>query len=395
MPRKRPSNVSRRADGRWVARKVFTSEESGTVHRKAFYGNSAAEASAKLSEFERQLEDGLCADSVSLSYEQWLSVWLLEYKRNSVKPTTYDSYEYLINSRIIPALGRYKINDLRVNILQGFINSLRKENGVTMAMQSVKKIKTILNVSLKQALKNGLIARNPVAALSLPSNGSAKKVGSFTMREQSMLLTRLADNRLYSLFVVALGTGMRIGELCALQWKDIDFTQNIITVTASVTRSKDRCAVTGQVLGSSIKTSTTKTRAGKRAIPMTSQVAQALKEHSRKSDLVFDDDACAEQNAEKLVFANTKGNYLEYKTVTRLFVKVRDMLGISKHSFHSLRHSFATNAISVGVDYFYLSRIMGHTSISITLDIYADYMPDKSRAEMEKMDAILPLFCTN
>ena len=92
-----------------------------------------------------------------------------------------------------------------------------------------------------------------------------------------------------------------------------------------------------------------------------------------------------------LVFCTQLGGYLEYRSVTRLYEANRKRAGIPELSFHCLRHSFATSSIGAGMDYYYLSRILGHNNISITLDVYADYMPDKARSEMEKMEGILDL----
>ena len=92
-----------------------------------------------------------------------------------------------------------------------------------------------------------------------------------------------------------------------------------------------------------------------------------------------------------LVFCTALGGYFWYRQVTRLYETMRNQVGIPKLSFHCLRHTFATSAVSQGMDYYYLSRILGHSSISITLDIYTDFMPDKSRSEMEKMEGVLKL----
>ena len=389
MPKRKLNNVTERKDGRFMARKTFGYKDDGTPNRKTFYGDSAAEVAKKLSDYEKQVENGLNVDATSLTFEQWLKLWLTEYKAKSVAPRTYDTYETYINSRIIPALGKHKMLKLRVDHLQAFINGLKKDNGEPLAVQTIVKIKNILNGALEQAVKNGLITRNPVTALTLPKDRDKKKVGAFTPKEQTALLKQLQGDRLYALFVVALGTGMRIGEILALKWSAIDFIQNEIKVVASVLRTKDRDAK-GDIEGSSIKINATKTKAGFRAIPLTRQVWQALNEH-KKQQALERFKAGGAWNDNNLVFCNTLGGFLEYRNVTRFYEKMREQAGISKHSFHSLRHSFATNAITAGMDYYYLSRLMGHASISITLDTYADYMPDKSRSEMNKMEDVLYL----
>ena len=131
-----------------------------------------------------------------------------------------------------------------------------------------------------------------------------------------------------------------------------------------------------------------KTDSGYRTVPLTSEVLSVLLAHknTQADERLLAGAAWADND---LVFCTGLGGYLEPRNVRRIFEKARDGIGISKHSFHSLRHSFATNAITAGMDYYYLSRIMGHATISITLDTYADFMPDKSRLEMRKMEGIL------
>lgn len=390
MPKRKLNNVTQRKDGRWVARKVFGYRPDGKPNRKTFYGSTAAEAAQKLAEYERQVENGLNVDAKSLTFKQWLEIWLKEYKFQSVSPGTYDNYEDVIKSRIAPALGRYQLLKLRPEHLQAFINGLKKENGEPLAVTTVKRIKLVMSGALDQAVKNGLITRNPAEAISLPKNNKNKKVGAFTPTEQAALLEQVKDHRLYALFVTALGTGMRIGEIIALRWSNIDFTLNELTVSAAMYRSRNRTP-TGEATGSSSnKVGTPKTQAGNRTIPLTLEVKQALIKHRDEQTAERFKAGSAWIN-NNLVFCTTLGGYLDYSSVKRIFNNKRDKAGISKLNFHSLRHTFATNAITAGVDYYYLSRIMGHASISITLDTYTDYMPDKSRAEMEKMEGVLLL----
>jgi len=390
MPKRKLNNVTQRADGRFVARRVFGYKADGSPNRKVFYGDTAAEAVQKLTDYARQVENGLNTDAASLTFGAWLSLWMSEYKLKAIRSYTYDTYDRLISSRIAPSLGKHKLLKLRPEHLQSFINGLKKDTGESLSVSTIKQIKCIISGALGQAVKNGLITRNPADALSLPKNGKKKKVGAYTPIEQTILSESVFNHRLYALFVVALGTGMRVGEILALKWSDIDFVQNELSVSASVARSKDRDEITGEITGSSLKVSNPKTRAGGRSIPLTLEVRQALIQH-RDSQLSERFKAGAAWLNNDLVFCTALGGYLEYRNVTRIYKSRRDSVEVEKLGFHSLRHSFATNAISAGMDYFYLSRIMGHTSISITLDTYTDYMPDKSRSEMEKMEGVLLL----
>ena len=106
MPKRKLNNVTQRKDGRWVARKVFGYKPDGKPNRKTFYGSTAAEAAQKLTDYERQVENGLNVDAKNLTFQQWLDIWLKEYKFQILTPGTYDNYEDVIKSRIAPALVR-------------------------------------------------------------------------------------------------------------------------------------------------------------------------------------------------------------------------------------------------------------------------------------------------
>ena len=384
------NNVSQRKDGRWVARKMFGYKSDGSPNRKTFYGTTAGEAAQKLNDYERQVENGLSVDTTNITFEQWLNIWMKDYKFQSLGAKSYDLYEYSIKATIAPALGRHKLLSLRPEHLQAFINGLKKQNGEPLALGSIRKIRNVLAGALEQAVKNGLITRNPTDALSLPKDKHKKRVGAFTPKEQQLLLKQFENHRLYHLIVTALGTGMRIGELLALKWSNVDFTQNEITICESLGRSKDRNPDTGEVMGSSFKLNTTKTEAGNRIVPLTFETKQTLLKLKEDQKIERFNAGVAWEDID-LVFCTVLGGFVDYHYCVTRYSQQRDLIDLPKLTFHSLRHTFATNAISAGVDYYYLSRIMGHSSISITLDVYTSYMPDKSRSEMKKLEGVLLL----
>jgi integrase len=320
---------------------------------------------------------------------------LKEYKSpqlpSGLRPHVFDTYEMFVNTSIIPALGSHKLLKLRPEHIQSYFNSYKKKNGEPPALSTLKQHKCILSGALGQAVKNGLITRNPVDALSLPKTKSAgkKKVHAFTPDEQRALLTQFNEHRLYALIALAIYSGMRIGENLALQWESVDFVNGEVAVMESASSSKNRDS-DGNVVTtgakSSIKVGKAKTYAGFRVIPMTKAMKTVLIAHKEQQANEIERAGKAWENLD-LVFCTGLGGRLEYRNVTRLFEKMRNRAEISPYTFHSLRHSFATNAITASMDYYYLSKIMGHANISITLDTYADYMPNKACEEMRKLDS--------
>ena len=319
MPKRKLNNVTQRKDGLWQARKVFGYKDDGSPNRKTFYGKTAQEAADKLSEYEKQVENGLNADVQNITFASWLNIWLKEYKLQNLSPRTYDSYENFIMGRISPALGKHKLLKLRPDHLQTFINNSKKDNGDVLSASSLKHLKVILSSSLEQAVKNGLIARNPANAISMPKSSTKKDVKAFTKEEQQLLLKELEGHRFYALFVLALGTGMRIGEILALKWSDVDFSLSEIKVHASISRSKDRNEK-GEAEGSSRKTVQTKTKAGNRIVPLTDEVKSALLAHKEIQNAEYLKARSAWENND-LVFCTQLGGCNECRVITRLYSK--------------------------------------------------------------------------
>jgi len=386
MPRFKKSNVYfDKEKNLYHARVTVGYNTNGKPNRKSFYGKTEAEALKKLSEYKQQINSGLNVDAGKMTFGEWLAIWMRDYKRHDLKEHTYDEYEKFINKRIVPALGRHQLLKLRPEHLQKFFVDLRKDDGTNPSTSMLKHIKSIISGALNQAMKNGLITRNYIDAVSLPKKTTIKeKDEAYTADEQRALLGALSTHRLYALFVFALETGARIGEILSLKWSNVDFANKIVHITNTASRTKNRNQ-SGDVISSSIKESSTKTEAGNRTIPLTQKAVDALRTHQNKQ-VVEKSKAFNAWEDKDLVFCTELGKHTEYSNVRRLYTAVCKRAGIKHLGLHGLRKTFSTNAISAGMNPYYLSRIMGHNSISMTLDVYTDFMPDTARSEMDKMD---------
>ena len=384
MPSRKQSNVTLRKDGLYQASKVFGYKDNGKPNRKTFYGKTQREALEKLNAYAREVERGRDVDSGSYTVKAWVELWLETYKLGKLKPHTYDTYELLANNYIIPSLGKVFIDKLKPAAVQGFVNELTG----TLSESTIRQTVGVLRGAMKQALHNRLVVFNPCEGVALPKKQRKRKVGAFSVDEQRALLQVCSSHRLYALFVFALGTGCRIGEILGLKWEDIDFDSCSATIYQSVSEAKDRDENAPHKRKRIIDD--TKTNASDRTIPLTNDVVAMLEQHLERQQLEKGKAGELWKN-KGLVFCTVAGGYLMYRNIRRLYDEQRDKAGVSKLTFHCLRHTFATNAISAGVDYYYLSRIMGHKHISVTLDTYADFMPDKAAGEAAKMNSILPL----
>ena len=383
MPSRKAQYAERYKDG-WRARKTFGYKDNGEPNRKAFYGKSQREVLDKLSAYEKEIEQGKDAYTKSSALGVWVTTWLKTYKLGKIKAHTYDTYELLANGYIIPRLGNTALDKLKPAAVQGFVNGLSD----TLSSSTIRQTVCVLRGALEQAYKNRLIVYNPAASVTLPKADKVRVVGAFTATEQRELLQACVEHRLSALFVFALGTGCRIGEVLALRWDNVDLDSGTVKICESVgeanTQKENAPHKRERIISS------TKTEAGNRTIPLTVEVVEALQSH-REQQRAEEENAGRAWVNNDLVFCTALGGYLQYRNIARLYNGLRSKAGISELSLHCLRHTFATNAIGAGVDYYYLSRIMGHSQISVTLDMYADYMPDKAAGEIKKLNGLLKM----
>jgi len=223
-------SIDQRPDGRWRGRiTVGRDWETGKPKRVTVYGKTQGEVKDKLDELKQQVKNGGYADVGKMTFAEWLNIWLEEYARPAVRPTTYDSYEYLIRVHVRPGLGGILLRDLQPFHIQKFYNEklkekkrlattpknkekakqLREQAG-TLSPSTIRHMHIIINQALKQALKEGKIPRNPAEATTPPK--LVKKEATFlTVEEINNFLDRAAGDPWYPAFLVALGTGMRVG----------------------------------------------------------------------------------------------------------------------------------------------------------------------------------------
>lgn len=309
-----------------------------------------------------------------MKYKEWLHDWLELYEKESVKPRTYKQYEDVINKRLKPALGDYEMEDLTPMVLQRYIVDLsqkgNKKTGKGLAPNSVNSIILVLHSSLSMAYVLGLTKELHIDKIKRPKT-SEKPVESFTKEEQKMIeQTVLADKRDKMFGVIlCLYTGLRIGELLALEWSDIDLNKGELTVTKTCYDGKDEngksCRLTG----------TPKTDSSKRTIPISKQLIPMLKERKKRS-------------VSKYVVG--EGNKaISVRSYQRSFELLLQKQKISHHGFHALRHTFATRAIECGMDVKSLSEILGHKNPTITLKRYVHSFMEHKREFMNRLGKLL------
>ena len=294
--------------------------------------------------------------SKKILYKDWIYTWLLE-KKDYIKESTYANYSNNIFNHIIPKLGNYYLNELNHKMIQDFLLELsktgRKDNNGGLAEKTIKDITIIIKGSIKKGINEDKI-KHIELTFNYPKDNKDNKLYVLTKREQNKITNYVLENvnsRNIGL-LISLYSGIRIGELCALRWEDVDFKKNCLTINKTIQRVyiKDKDKNISKVI-----ITTPKTKNANREIPINKDFLEILKKV--KSD-----------KKHYILTGNEK--YIEPRTYRKYFNKVLDELKIKHFNFHSLRHTFATNCISLGVDYKTVSELLGHANVNITLNLY-------------------------
>jgi len=377
--------IAKRADGTWWARITIGRNAEGKQKRKAFYGKTRQEVQKKMTAALNDINSNTYTEPSKLTLEKWLNTWFNEYAVNSIKQSTRFSYETFITKHINPIIGKVKLQNLRPNIIQKFYNN-KLENGRLdgkggLSPKTIKNMHVMLHEALEQALKNGLVTRNVTNAVTLPKI-TKKEMRVLTVDEQNRLL-KICNNENNGIFIIlALSTGMRLGEILGLKWKDIDFENKLLKVKRTVNRlknyNKEINSKTALIVNSP------KTENSTRIIPLNDITLKYLKSFQifqQEKFLKID----IQINNESFVFSNIFGNTGEPKTYQDIFIKLAKQANIDNVHIHCLRHTFATRALEEGIPAKTVSEILGHANVSTTLDLYSHVLLDTKRDAIEKM----------
>jgi integrase len=300
---------------------------------------------------------------------KWLVFWLNNYKRLKLKTKTYEVYETQARCNIIPSLGNIPLKDLNSLQIQQFVNTMSQK----YAPATVRKQYNIINSALEKAVANDMITKNPCKHVELPVL-EQKTIKAFTIDEEYMFIENAKGDNLYKLFIVALDSGLRLGELLALTWNDINFETAEISVNKNVVYAKD---YEGKTKNKNIIVvqDSPKTKSSIRKVQMTQRTIKLLRELREHTSTI-------------IVFATQTGNYLNPRNVERSFVRIANKAGISSCNFHSLRHTYATRLFNLGVPVNVVSKLLGHSKTSTTIDIYISVLPSLKNDAVKALDLL-------
>lgn len=309
-----------------------------------------------------------------MKLNEWLNMWLEKYVKHTIKSRTYFTYKNMIRLHINPILGNKELVEINTELLQNFINYKVEQgnlvNGKPLATNTVLAIKTVLKRALTFAVHLGLIKKECFSLISLPKSYE-KEVDAFELTEQKIIEDYCLKSNKSNYFgiVLCLYSGIRIGELLALSWSDIDFEKKLLFIKHTVTTFKKN--------GVTITTlQEPKTKNSKRIIPLPSNILQYLKSIKKSSKSEF-------------VISTRKHGMVSIRSYQRTFDRLLKRCNIKHKNFHAIRHTFATRALESGMDVKTLSEILGHKNATITLNRYSHSMLEYKKITMNKLSKLL------
>lgn len=370
MPRK-GENIYKRKDGRWEGRYIQSYDAVGKAKYCYIYGKTYGEVKRKLFDERSTPQKPNTAGQNTLTYDEVLDLWLYSSHMNT-KESTYARYAHLINTHIKPQLGKYQLSRLSTEIIETFVKTQlsngRLDNTGGLAPKTVTDILTIIKSTIEYADYKGLPVICNLSKLTIKKKEKEMRV--LTQSEQNALIAVLTDDMdLYKFGVLlSLYTGIRIGELCALQWEDFNITRTTMKIRKTMQRIQDTENRTFSK--TKIVITEPKSQCSVREIPLPSFVTDIS--HQFVS------------NPKSYILTGSE-RYIEPRTMQNRFKSYIKASGISDANFHALRHTFATRCVEVGFEIKTLSEILGHANVNITLNRYVHSSFELKCSNMNKL----------
>jgi integrase len=360
-------SITQLPNGQFRVRMSYV-DGAGKRHQPTAYLDTAKAARAWLHDMHAKHDQGMLADSGRRTVGQWLTEWLA-LKQASVEPNTYTFHDYNIRHHLMPVLQRTLLAKLRPVHIAALYAALANKN---VSPTTQKHAGSTLSAALNDAVKMGILASNPAKLVKKPK-ASRKEIHPLDAEQVRSFLAATEMDRLHAMYVLALDTGMRQGELFGLLWDAVDFETGTVSVLRSL---EERRGIH--------RLKDTKTVSSRRRIRVSPATMAALNQHRR------------EQLAKGLyredgpLFCDTGGGWLrKCNTCRDSFRKCLKRAGLPKTRFHDLRHTAATLMILGGINVKAVSVTLGHSDIRTTLNVYSHFMPEMAEQRIEVMQRIL------
>ena len=338
-----------------------------TVHGKK------SDAQKTLNELLVSLEKGIPITSGRLTVAEHLRGWLEGYVKTNCSQRTFDGYQSIIEKHLILELGSIQLKHLNPQAIQSYYGKACEK----LSTRTVHHQHRVLSQSLKYAVRQGYLGRNPCELVDPPSP-IKKQMRTLTPNEVAVLLENASSNQFYPVIYTAVSTGLRQAELLGLRWRDIDLDLQSISVSRTLYKRKGVCQFKEP-----------KTAHSRRRVAMTPKLAVFLREYRAERESLslhlgrmptLDD----------LVFANIEGKPLDPGVLSHTFHRISVQAGLKDVRFHDLRHTFASLMLLRGAKPKVISEALGHSSVAFTMDTYSHIIEGMQEDAMALLDEILP-----
>lgn len=380
------SIYKRESDGRYVGALTHPDPVTGKNVRKVFYGKTRAEVRAKMREAGDRIEEGNPVVDSKSTVAQWLTQWVATtLAASDRKESTRSLYRTLATKHLMPEpFGALTLDKLKASHVEALVLRLRARTRVISAEDgseeevralsdsTIRTTYTVLRTALDGAVRDGLLARNPAAIIRRPGveRTEARHLSPAEVRN---LFSAAESSRYHRALVLIAATGMRRGECLALRWEDVDHDAGVLRVRGTLSR-----------IGGKLKVTEPKTERSRRVLPL-SPVSAALLTAQRKAQVAERLHAGSVWADTGHVFTTESGQPVDPRNLYRVVQSAAKHSGIKDVGVHSLRHSAATAMLEAGVNIKAVSDLLGHSSVSITGDIYGHTSDDSARAAVAKL----------
>jgi len=358
--------------GRWIGMLSLGYGDDGKRKRRAIYGDTKREVQEQLRKFQHANEQGMLCEISVLTVSAYLRDWLKNKSASGkLADTTLSNYRSVIENHIVPgSIGGLRLQKLNPMAVQRFYTELENAG---VGSHARLMIHIVLNAAIDRAIKLSLIPRNVCKGVERPEACKAD-IQPLTAEQVGTLLATARGTRLESLYGVAVGTGLRLGELFGLQWADVDLDKGTLSVRHTL-----------QELSGKLTLKEPKTKTSNRNVELSEMAITALVDHRRRM--------MAEGNAASpWVFCNQHGTPLRRSHFHRAeFKPLLKRAGLPDIHFHALRHTMATLMLAAGVNVKVIQERLGHSKVGITLDTYSHVVPGMGRDAASKLDSMLTM----
>lgn len=366
---RRGENIYLRKDGRYEGRYIKGRKENGQVIQGYIYGRQYSEVKRKMLVLKARNMQAFKMNPTfaksDILFAEWAYYWLDVLSKPYIKISTLTNYSRMMKKHLIPALGDIEVQALDMPVIQMFMDSLNKK----LSVSTVHSIFRLLNSILKEAVSRQILMINPCQLVRKPKF-QQKPPRVLSLNEQKKIEKKAIETG-HLEYLLCLYTGIRLGELCALRWGNIDFEEGLLSVRETIQRIPAQDGDTKTALHFDIP----KTATSMRDIPMPYFISDIL--YQRKKE--------QKAREEDFMFSKTKGRCMDPRTVQIQFGRMMNELKISGVHIHTLRHTYATRCLEKNIGVETLCELLGHSSPQVTLKCYAHVTMENKKESVNRL----------